>query len=167
MQVLGYPALWPRVLGRRPVHIVVVRDPAGELEDTYLFTTDLGAPLAWVVEAFARRWSIEVAFKASKQVLDIEAPQHWCETSIERLAPWVWLMQSMIGVWYLTEGNALPEAESARALLGEWDSEWSLRHMVKVLRRAILNQVINTDSAEEADLGQLIEALKNYVNTAA
>lgn len=44
---------------------------------TYLFSTDLEANRGWVITQFAWRWSIEVLFKASKQILDIEAPQHW------------------------------------------------------------------------------------------
>jgi hypothetical protein len=32
-------------------------------------------------------------------------------------------------VWYITVGRDLAEAEELRALMGEWDSEWSLRHI--------------------------------------
>jgi DDE superfamily endonuclease len=72
---VGYVAVWPRVLGRRPIQIVVVRDPEGKMDDVYLFTTDLEASLDWVIEQFSWRWSIEVLFRASKQVMQIEAPQ--------------------------------------------------------------------------------------------
>ena len=107
-----------RSAGVAPIQIVVVRDPEGKFRDAYLFTTDLGASLSWVVATFARRWSIEVMFKASKQVMGIEGPQHWCRESIEKLAPWVWLMQSVVSLWYLTVSHAVPEAESARRNLG-------------------------------------------------
>ena len=43
LRVLAYQAVWPEVLGLRPIQIVVVRDPAGKFRDAYLFTTDLGA----------------------------------------------------------------------------------------------------------------------------
>lgn len=163
----AYEALWPTVLGLRPVQIVVVRDPEGSLRDAYLFTTDLHATLAWVITQFAWRWAIEVLFRASKQVLDIEAPQHYCQESVEKVAPWVWSMQSVIMVWYITAGRALPEAEELRAVMGEWDSEWSLRHMVQVLRRATLNETIQPRSDEPSELMKLIETLKNCVNLAA
>ena len=163
----AYEAVWPRVLGLRPVRIVVVRDPEGRLQDAYLFTTDLGAGLEWVISQFAWRWSIEVLFRASKQVLDIEAPQHFCRASVEKVSPWVWSMQSAIMVWYITAGRDLPEAEELRAVMGEWDSEWSLRHMVQVLRRATLNATIQPMSAEPIELLKLIETLKNCVNLAA
>jgi hypothetical protein len=163
---LAYQAVWPRVLGLRPVQVVVVRDPAGKLDDAYLFTTDVRADVGWVITQFAWRWSIEVLFRASKQVLDIEAPQHYSQEAVEKVAPWVWSLQSVIMVWYLTAGRVLPEAEELRKVMGEWDSEWSLRHMVAVLRRATLNALFKPKSAEPTELLKLIEALKNCVNLA-
>jgi hypothetical protein len=61
----------------------------------------------------------------------------------------------------------LPEADELRGVMGEWDSEWSLRHMVAVLRRATLNAAIEPKSGEPSELLKLIEALKNCVNLAA
>jgi hypothetical protein len=147
--------------------VVVVRDPEGRLADAYLFTTDLGATAAWVIETFARRWSIEVLFRASKQVLDVEAPQQRSRQAVEKLAPWVWLLQGVVAVWYLSAGRDLPEAQRERELMGPWDSEWSLRHMLKVLRRATLDQTIAITSAVSDELRQMLEALKNLVNHAA
>jgi hypothetical protein len=163
LRVLAYQAVWPEVLGLRPIQIVVVRDPAGKLRDTYLFTTDLSASLSWVVTTFARRWSIEVAFKASKQVLEIEGPRHWCQGSIEKLAPWVWLMQSVISLWYLTVGHTLPEAETARQNLGPWDTEWSLAHWVRVLRITTMAAAINAGFDENNDCQEFIRRVKNYL----
>jgi hypothetical protein len=167
LQALAYAAVWPTVLGLRPIRVVVVRDPEGRMRDAYLFTTDVQARLSWVITMFAWRWAIEVLFRASKQVMDIEAPQHWSRGSVEKLAPWVWSMQSVIMVWYITAGCHTAEAEELRALLGEWDSEWSLRHMIQVLRRAILNATINPDSADEAQLREMVQTLKNWANLAA
>jgi DDE superfamily endonuclease len=167
LRALAYDAVWPTVLGLRPVRVVVVRDPEGRMRDAYLFTTDREAPLGWVITQFAWRWAIEVLFRASKQVLDIEAPQHWSRASVAKVAPWVWSLQSVIMVWYLTAGRELPEAEEWRARMGTWDSEWSLRHMLQVLRAATLNATINPDSADEAELRQMTRTLKNWANLAA
>jgi hypothetical protein len=167
LRAVCYQAVWPRVLGLRPIQIVVVRDPAGRLEDIYLFTTDLQASPAWVITQFAWRWSIEVLFRASKQVMGIEAPQHWSRESVEKVAPWVWSMQSVVMVWYITAGYESPEAAELRDRMGEWDSEWSLRHMIQVLRRAILNATIDPNSATEAELREMAKTLKNWANLAA
>jgi hypothetical protein len=163
LQVLTYQAVWPEVLGLRPIQIVVVRDPTGKFRDAYLFTTDRGASGSWVVTTLARRWSIEVAFKASKQVLEIEGPRHWCQGSIEKLAPWVWLMQSLISLWYLTVGHRLPEAETARQNLGPWDTEWSLAHWVRVLRITTMAAAINAEFDENHDCQEFIRRVKNYL----
>lgn len=167
LQAFAYTVVWPQVLGLCPVQVVVVRDPDSKLDDAYLFTTDLQATAAWVIATFARRWSVEVLFRASKQVLDVEAPQQWCRESIEELAPWVWLLQSLVQGWYLTAGHDLPEAKEAREAMGAWESEWSPRHMLKVLRRATLDATINTNSADTNELQQMMETLKNCVNLAA
>jgi hypothetical protein len=162
LQAFAYEAVWPKVLQLRPIQIVVVRDPEGRMDDVYLFTTDLQAKLEWVITQFAWRWAIEVLFRGSKQVMDIEAPQHWAQASVEKVAPWVWSMQSVIMVWYLSEGRELAEAEERRSRMGEWDSEWSLRHMTQVLRVAILNATINPNSEDPAELKKIIETLKNW-----
>jgi hypothetical protein len=167
LKALAYEAVWPTVLGYRVIQVVVVRDPSGKLRDAYLLTTDLEASLSWVITQFAWRWAIEVLFRASKQVLDIEAPQHWSRASVEKLAPWVWSMQSVIMVWYITAGYELAEAAELRALMSEWDSEWSLRHMMQVLRRVIVNATINPDSADKAQLREMVQTLKNWANLAA
>ncbi len=167
LKVVSYVVVWPTVLGLRPLRVVVVRDTNDKMEDTYLFTTEVTAEVTWVVTTFGWRWSIEVSFKASKQVLDIEGPHHWCQGSIERLAPWVWLMQSTLILWYLSAGHSSVEAKEEEALMGAWDSAWSLRHMLKVLRRATLNATINSKSAQLADLVGFVETLKNCVNMAA
>jgi DDE superfamily endonuclease len=167
LAVVDYEVVWPRVLGLRPLQVVVVRDPESRLQDCYLFTTDLQARVHWVVTQFAWRWAIEVMFRASKQVMDIEAPQHWSQESVEKLAPWVWSMQSVIIVWYITAGYESAEAAELRALLGPWDSEWSLRHMIQVLRCAIVNATINPDSADKAQLREMVQTLKNWANLAA
>ena len=137
------------------------------MQDCYLFTTDLKASANWVLTQFAWRWAIEVLFRASKQVMDIEAPKHWSQESVEKIAPWVWSMQSVIMVWYLTAGHASPEAVQLREVMGDWDREWSLRHMLQVLRRATLNATINPNSADRAELTEMVETLKNWANLAA
>lgn len=166
LQVLSFQAVWPEVRGLLPILVVLVRDPQGKFDDKYLFTTDVNAGLSWVISTFSWRWSIEVAFKASKQVMKIQAPQHWCRQSIEKLSPWVWLMQSVIGLWYINEGHKLPQARAARRRFGDWDTEWSLAHMLRILRAAILANSINTKSDTKADLHQLLAALENYLQLA-
>jgi hypothetical protein len=164
---LAYEVVWPTVLGLRPVRVVVVRDPEGSMKDCYLFTTDRAAGLEWAVTQFAWRWSVEVLFRSSKQVLEVEGPQHWCRASVEKVAPWVWAVQAVLMVWYVTAGRESPEGVQSRALLGDWDSEWSLRHMLRVLRKSVVDATICPDSAEGPQLQEMVRTLKNWADLAA
>jgi hypothetical protein len=40
------------------------------------------------------------------------------------------MMQSVIGVWYITEGHKLPQARAARRRFGEWDTELNFRRFL-------------------------------------
>ena len=165
--VLSYEAVWPHVMGYRRIKVVVVRDPSGVMDDAYLFTTDTKATMGWVVLMFAWRWAIEVLFRSSKQVMDIEAPQHWCQAAVEKVGPWVWSMQSVIMMWYITAGQQSEQAAELRARMGEWDSEWSLRHMIQVLQRALLDATIDPNSASQPQLRDMVQVLKNWALLAA
>jgi hypothetical protein len=167
LEVVTYQAVWPEVMGSEPILVVVVRDPLKQFQDKYLFTTDIHAEARWVVETYAKRWCIEVTFKASKQTLGIEQPQHWCKNSIKKLAPWVWLMQSLVILWYLTDGRQSSEASEERGNMGEWETEWSFRHMYRVCRKVILRTTISRHSGTKAELAELISALESYLNLAA
>jgi hypothetical protein len=166
-EVCSFTATWPKVLGERSIQVVLCRPLDKGYDNAVLFTTDLNATAEWVVETYARRSSIEATFKSSKQVMEIEKPQHWCRGSVEKLAPWVWLMQSIIALWYLKYGRKLPEARAARRELGDWESEWSFRHMLRLLRRLSIREMISQTSHTKHDLQQLTETLENYVYLAA
>ena len=99
--------------------------------------------------------------------MDIEGPQNWCEQSIEKLAPWVWLMQGVLLVWYVSAGHELAEAKEVEALMGPWDSPSSLRHILQVLRRATLNASIDANSSDCNELQHWLATLKNLINAAA
>jgi hypothetical protein len=162
----AFTALWLTVLGYRPIRVVVVHDPEGVMEDCYLMATNLDLSMAEIIRNFSLRWSIEVLFRACKQVLKIEEPQHYCQSSVEKVVPWVLGLQTLISVWYVLVGRNEPEAEEIRQHMGEWDTEWSLANMLRVLRRAILNEAIKANSNSEAELRGLLERLKNWVHLA-
>ena len=89
------------------------------------------------------------------------------QQSIEKLAPCVWLMQSLIQAWYFTEGHKLPEAKAARKKLGPWETEYSLRHMLRLLRHLTLCQANILKSPTKGDLQELVQRLENYLQLAA
>src|SRR5947208_14409385 len=94
-------------------------------------------------------------------------PQRWGQEAGDEGAPGVGPEERVAGGWYVREGRRLPEAAEVEALMGPWDSDCSLRHMIQVLRRAILNATINSNSGDTADMARSLEILKNCVNLAA
>ncbi len=164
--VLTRRVLWPKVGGLHPVRIVLIHDPTGKRPDMCLFTTCLDADPLWVIRTYARRSSIEQMFRASKQHLQIQAPHHWCQQSIEKLAPWVWNLQSTIMLWYLTQGRTSPQAEARRQRMGAWDSEWSFRHMMQTLRDALLDETIRPRSTHPRDMQNYIDLLTHCLKLA-
>ena len=163
LRVLAYQAVWPEVLGLRPIQIVVVRDPEGKFRDAYLFTTDLGASPSWVVATFSRRWSIEVAFKASKQVMEIEGPQHWCSGEYREAGP-VGVADAERGESVVSDGGPRTAGGGdGAAEPGPWDTEWSLAHWVRVLRITTMAATINADFDENNDCQEFIRRVKNYL----
>ena len=85
--VFGCTALWYGALRDQPVRIVVVSDPSGRRRDEAFFCTDLTVDHTFILEGYARRWTIEVAFHDQKQFLGFEDPQNQTPEAVARTAP--------------------------------------------------------------------------------
>ena len=100
--VFGCTALWYGALREQPVRIVIVRDPSGRRRDEAFFCTDLTVDHAFILEGYARRWTIEVAFHDQKQFLGFEDPQNQTATAVARTAPMAALVYDLVLLWYAT-----------------------------------------------------------------
>jgi hypothetical protein len=98
--VFGCTALWYGALRDQPVRIVVVRDPGRRRRDEAFFCTDLTVGHAFVLEGYARRWTIEVAFHDQKQFLGFEDPQNQTPAAVARTAPMASIAYDLILLWY-------------------------------------------------------------------
>src|SRR5688500_579048 len=98
--VFGCTALWYGALRDQPVRIVVVRDPGGRRRDEAFFCTDLSVNPAFILEGYARRWTIEVAFYNQKQFLGFEDPQNQAAKAVARTAPMAGLVYDLVLLWY-------------------------------------------------------------------
>jgi DDE superfamily endonuclease len=97
--------LWYRGTKSAPVVVVLVRDAQGQWRDEALVATDPTVSAAFVVQGYCRRWSIEVAFRDSKQYLGLHDPQVRCPRSVERAHPLAWFVLSLTIVWYALAGK--------------------------------------------------------------
>src|SRR5215210_1100108 len=93
-------ALWYHALRDRPVRIVVVRDPSGRRRDEAFFCTDLSVAPAFILEGYARRWTVEVTFHDQKQFLGFAEPQNQTEQAVARTAPLAGLVYALVLLWY-------------------------------------------------------------------
>src|SRR4051794_35074065 len=98
--VFGRTALWYGALRDQPVRIVVVKDPSGRRRDEAFFCTDLAVDAAFILEGYARRWTIEVAFYNQKQFLGFEDPQNQTPEAVARTAPMASIAYDLVLLWY-------------------------------------------------------------------
>jgi hypothetical protein len=102
---------WYQAAKDTPLQLVLVRDPQGKWRNEALLCTDLGLSAAEVITGYCRRWSVEVAFADAKQLLGFHDPQVWSATSVQRAAPWAWLVGSLVILWYALAGKDGPQAQ--------------------------------------------------------
>jgi DDE superfamily endonuclease len=98
--VFSCTALWYHALRDQPVRIIVVRDPSGRRREEAFFCTDLGVGAAFILEAYARRWCLEVSFHDQKQFLGFEDPQNQTRQAVARTAPLAGIVYDLVLLWY-------------------------------------------------------------------
>ena len=98
-------ALWYNSAGTRPVRIVVVRDPSGRRKDDCFFSTDLRRSGKGILELFAQRWPLEVAFYSTKQFLGLEDPQNRTPKAVQRTAPLALYLHTLVILWFAEHGQ--------------------------------------------------------------
>jgi hypothetical protein len=138
----AFTCLWYHVCKDRPVLVVIVRDPENTEEDQYFFTTDIELAPATVAEIFATRWQIELAFWETKTLLGLEDNRCWCECSVKRVAPFSFLLQSMVKIWFYKHGY---KSKYLRTNESEWYTKEnpSFADMLNTLRTELFALIIS------------------------
>jgi DDE superfamily endonuclease len=99
-QVRTLRALWYGALREQPVQIVLVRDPTGKRRAEAFFCTDPAASAQFILEAYARRWCLEVTFHDAKQFLGFADPQCQTPRAVQRTAPFALLVYDLVVLWF-------------------------------------------------------------------
>lgn len=94
--------LWYAV-SRKPILLVISRDPDGREKDDFFFTTDLNMTAAEVLECYNDRWAIEDTFKNTKQLLGGQQMQTFKGKGPERAAGLSLWLYSVVWLWYLNQ----------------------------------------------------------------
>lgn len=92
-------AQWYRAGGPRMLRIVVVKGKTGKVALRVFFSTDANLSARQVLETYAGRWSLEVAYKNLKQLLGFADSSARKQEAVERVAPFVGLVYTTLVVW--------------------------------------------------------------------
>lgn len=96
--------LWYHPFGTQTVRLVLVRETRTTTGyDVALITTDLAASATAIVERYATRWSIEVAFEDAKQITGVGEARNRTEAAVRRTVPFGFISQGIVMIWYITE----------------------------------------------------------------
>lgn len=132
-------ALWYNSTGNAPLRIAVVRDPSGRRRDEAFFSTDPDMPVETILETYAQRWAIEVAFRDAKQQLGFERSQARTQKAVERTGPFAFAAYAITLAWFCRIGHQqypkLPVMPWYRHKRGP-----SFADMQTLLRQEILQQ---------------------------
>ena len=153
-------AMWYRVLPGKLIRVVVTRDPKGYMKDGAYFCTNTRLPVRHILETFARRWSLEVAFRDMKQELGLGEPQNgWWrrkkgrgrkkagpqpkgtrgKKAVLHTAPLISCVYGIVVAWYIRYGDVKRDVETARRL-APWyaqKKEPSFADMLNAARREL------------------------------
>lgn len=140
VQAAAVTCLWHSVFGSRPVQVVLVRDRSRTGYDIALVTTDPGATPAAVIERYAARWSIEVAFEDARQVFGAGQARNRTARAVRATIPFTLACQTLAILWYATAGHDPADVAEHRAR-APWyvtKTEPSTADMTAKLRRVLI-----------------------------
>jgi len=98
-------AWWPAV--ECAVLVVIARDPQRKHRVAYLVSTDVTMTARAVVEAFARRWTIEQMFSVAKNQMGFDSAEVRKERSVLRHAALAIAMVTWVEVWARRFGGGI------------------------------------------------------------
>jgi hypothetical protein len=105
LQVKTRQALSYKAGGTRLLTMVLVRAVLGKRPDQMFSSTRLDWDAQTILAAYACRWSIEVLFENSKQLLGCEDPANRTPQAVERTAPLALVLYSLIVLWFQRGGH--------------------------------------------------------------
>jgi len=161
--------LWFHTFGAQPVHLVLVRNPGDKGFDIAILTTDLAAPAEEVVERYASRWSIEVAFEEAKQVTGVGDARNRTEKAVRRTVPFGLICQSLLTLWYATSLHAdgIVEDRRRRAPWYRSKATPATADMLFAARRALIAAQFSATPPDALTTSEMHNAVQAWAMAAA
>ncbi len=98
--------LWEPLGPHTPVRVILIKDttkPGGY--QLALITTDLDATAGQIVERYADRWPIEVAFEDGKELFGVGDARNRTKNAVKRTVPFQFLAMTLTIIWYHDSGH--------------------------------------------------------------
>ncbi|HWS32454.1 MAG TPA: transposase [Actinoplanes sp.] len=157
VELAEFTVLWYGVYRSRAVRVVLLREPDRPTRSGYhlaLITTDLHTPATGLINRYATRWSIEVAFEDAKQITGVGQARNRTRQAVERTAPFGFYTQSIVILWYTLHGHT-GHTVTHRRTTAPWyqtKTEPSYQDMITKLRRTLIAaRVLGTSPAQPTD----------------
>ena len=154
---------WYPVLGQREMQLVLVHDPAGKWRDEMLLSTDGKLSAQDVILGYMRRWSVEVCYWESKELLGLHEAQVYNEQAVQRAHPMAWFVGGLVLLWYAKYGQDQQQAK--------WQRRWyrnkvgpTFADMLATMRLHLWKQ--NWQEADVAERNDMLDWLFHYMATA-
>jgi hypothetical protein len=160
-------ALWYNSAGIRPLRVVVVRDPSGRRKDDCFFSTDLSLSAKAILQLFAMRWPLEVAFYNAKQFLGLEDPQNRTPRAVQRTAPLALYLHTLVILWFAEHGRFDAQAYRSAHPWYRQKRTPSFADMLTSLKAASLRETISQYPGQKAPSAEKLLPLFQALEAAA
>ena len=133
--------LWGPLGPDTPARVILVQDtskPSGY--QLALITTDPNSSAAEIVERYADRWPIEVAFEEGKELFGVGHARNRTRKAVERTVPFQFLVMTIAILWYADSGHH-PDVVAEHRARAPWyitKTAPSFADMLAKLRRVII-----------------------------
>lgn len=105
LRVKTRQGLYYKAGGQRLLTIVLVQDVLGQRPTQMFYCTHLEWDARQILSCYAGRWSIEVTFQNSKQLLGLEDPANRTPLAVQRTAPMALVLYSLTVAWFHKVGH--------------------------------------------------------------
>lgn len=170
VQAATLRCLWYSVFGPRTVQVIMIRDKthAGGY-DLALISTDLTATAAQIIERYAARWSVEVAFEDAKQIFGAGQARNRKAAAVRRTIPFALTCQTLTMLWYATAGHD-PADLTARREAEPWyttKTQPSTADVITKLRRVLIAAKYRSSHPDQPTPAEIHILQLAWQNTAA
>lgn len=102
-------AQWYRAAGTRLLRTVIVRMTCGRIPFRVFYCTDTTLGARAILEGYSQRWAIEVCFRDLKQLLGFADSSARKQAAVERTAPFVGIVYSVLVLWAVANAGRLAQ----------------------------------------------------------